>query len=215
MHKRSFVIKPLARKKPIQARSKQRVESILAVAENRLIELGYDDLKMSDIAKIANVPIGSVYQYFPNKTAIISSLLQVKMQETQAEVKDELSRLPSGENFIEYLNDTVSRLVDTLYKRYRYDESVRALWNAARSDHQLQDLVLEDNLANGELIYQSLHLLVAHIPPTRIRAIANMVCDIIGSALRMAASVDEPQGDIMSEELKVMINTYCLNLIQR
>ena len=180
------------------------MQSILAVAENRLIELGYDELKMSDIAKLAGVPIGSVYQYFPNKTAIISSLLQLKMEETQAEVKQELSRLSNGKDLIQYLSDTVSRLVDTLYKRYRYDDSVRALWNAARSDPRLQDLVLEDNLANGELIYQSLHRVVSTIPEERIRAIANMVCDIIGSALRMAASVDEPQGDIMAEELKVI-----------
>jgi len=209
------VIKPSARKSPVQARSKQRVQSILAVAENRLIELGYDELKMSDIAKLAGVPIGSVYQYFPNKTAIVSSLLQVKMQETQAEVREELSRLSGGEDLLGYLSNTVSRLVDTLYKRYRYDESVRALWNAARSDHRLQDLVIEDNLSNGEIIYQSLRVVVSHIPAERIRAIANMVCDIIGSALRMAASVDEPQGNIMAEELKVMINTYCMNLLQR
>ncbi|OUR95967.1 hypothetical protein A9Q81_13315 [Gammaproteobacteria bacterium 42_54_T18] len=209
------MIKPSARKSPVQARSKQRVQSILAVAENRLIELGYDELKMSDIAKLAGVPIGSVYQYFPNKTAIVSSLLQVKMQETQAEVREELSRLSGGEDLLGYLSNTVSRLVDTLYKRYRYDESVRALWNAARSDHRLQDLVIEDNLSNGEIIYQSLRVVVSHIPAERIRAIANMVCDIIGSALRMAASVDEPQGNIMAEELKVMINTYCMNLLQR
>lgn len=209
------MIKPSARKSPVQARSKQRVQSILAVAENRLIELGYDELKMSDIAKLAGVPIGSVYQYFPNKTAIVSSLLQVKMEETQAEVREELSRLSGGEGLLEYLSSTVSRLVDTLYKRYRYDDSVRALWNAARSDHRLQDLVIEDNLSNGEIIYQSLRLVVSHIPAERIRAIANMVCDIIGSALRMAASVDEPQGDIMAEELKIMINTYCMNLLQR
>ena len=209
------MIKPSARKSPVQARSKQRVQSILAVAENRLIELGYDELKMSDIAKLAGVPIGSVYQYFPNKTAIVSSLLQVKMQETQAEVREELSRLSGGEDLLGYLSNTVSRLVDTLYKRYRYDESVRALWNAARSDHRLQDLVIEDNLSNGEIIYQSLRVVVSHIPAERIRAIANMVCDIIGSALRMAASVDEPQGDIMAEELKVMINNYCMNLLQR
>ncbi len=209
------MIKASARKSPVQARSKQRVQSILAVAENRLIELGYDELKMSDIAKLAGVPIGSVYQYFPNKTAIVSSLLQVKMQETQAEVREELSRLSGGEDLLGYLSNTVSRLVDTLYKRYRYDESVRALWNAARSDHRLQDLVIEDNLSNGEIIYQSLRVVVSHIPAERIRAIANMVCDIIGSALRMAASVDEPQGDIMAEELKVMINNYCMNLLQR
>lgn len=154
LKQRRAEIKPTARKRPVQARSIQRVQSILAVAENLLIEQGYDELKMSDIAKLAGVPIGSVYQYFLNKTAIISSLLQVKMDETQAEVKDELSRLNNGEDLLQYISNTVSRLVDTLYKRYRYDDSVRALWNAARSDHRLQDLVIEDNLANGELIYQ-------------------------------------------------------------
>ncbi len=188
---------------------------MLSVAESRLIQRGYDELKMSDIAKLAGVPIGSVYQYFPNKTAIVSSLLQEKMAETQADVKKELNRLPEGESVLEYFADMVSRLVDTLYKRYRYDESVRALWNAARSDPKLQDMVLEDNLVNGDVIFQAMHVVLTQIPAERLRAITNMICDTIGSALRFAASVDELQGDIMAEELKVMINCYCINILER
>jgi len=188
---------------------------MLTVAEKRLIQLGYDELKMSDIARLAGVPIGSVYQYFPNKTAIVSSLLQEKMAETQADVKKELSRLPEGGSIVEYFADMVSRLVDTLYKRYRYDESVRALWNAARSDPNLQDMVLEDNLANGDAIFQAMHAVLTQVPAERLRAITNMVCDTMGSVLRLAASVDEAQGDIMAEELKAMINCYCISILER
>ena len=188
---------------------------MLAVAESRLIQLGYDELKMSDIARLAGVPIGSVYQYFPNKTAIVSSLLEEKIAQTQADVKQELSRLPEGESVLEYVADMVSRLVDTLYKRYRYDDSVRALWNAARSNPDLQDMVLEDNLANGDAVFQAMHAVLTQIPAEQLRAITNMVCDTIGSALRLAASVDEIQGDIMAEELKVMINCYCINILER
>ena len=212
---RSSAIKPSVRKTPVQARSKLRVQSMLAVAESRLVQLGYDELKMSDIARLAGVPIGSVYQYFPNKTAIIISLLEEKMAETQEDVKQELSRLPEGESVLEYVADMVSRLVDTLYKRYRYDDSVRALWNAARSNPDLQDMVLEDNLANGDAVFQAMHAVLTQIPSEHLRAITNMVCDTIGSALRLAASVDELQGDIMAEELKVMINCYCINILER
>ena len=59
---------------PQQERSKLRADTIVAVSRALIARHGILGLKMSAIAARAQVPIGSVYQYFPTKSALISHL---------------------------------------------------------------------------------------------------------------------------------------------
>jgi len=63
-----------ARKKPRQARSQIMVESILESAARVLAEHGYAGANTNRIAEVAGVSVGSLYQYFPNKDALITAL---------------------------------------------------------------------------------------------------------------------------------------------
>ena len=63
-----------ATRKPTQKRSIQRVESILNAAMDCISEIGFSQLKMKDISTRANVSPSSVYQYFPDKQAILAAL---------------------------------------------------------------------------------------------------------------------------------------------
>lgn len=62
------------RRQPRQARSQQRVNRILDVAEQLFIAEGYDSTTTNAIAAQAKVPIGSLYQFFPDKAAILQAL---------------------------------------------------------------------------------------------------------------------------------------------
>ena len=62
------------KREPVQARARERVGRILAAAEELIAAHGADALKMNEIAERAGVPIGSLYQYFPDKSAIILTL---------------------------------------------------------------------------------------------------------------------------------------------
>jgi AcrR family transcriptional regulator len=62
------------RRQPKQARSQERVHHILDVAEQLFIELGYDQTTTRAIAARAKVPVGSLYQFFPDKEAILKAL---------------------------------------------------------------------------------------------------------------------------------------------
>ena len=54
------------RRQPKQARSQERVHHILDVAEQLFIELGYEQTTTRAIATRAGVPVGSLYQFFPD-----------------------------------------------------------------------------------------------------------------------------------------------------
>lgn len=62
------------RRQPKQARSQERVHHILDVAEQLFIEVGYNQTTTRAIASRAEVPVGSLYQFFPDKEAIVKAL---------------------------------------------------------------------------------------------------------------------------------------------
>lgn len=63
------------RKKPTQARSASTVAAILDATAHVLRRDGYDRASTNRIAEKAGVSIGSLYQYFPSKEALVAALI--------------------------------------------------------------------------------------------------------------------------------------------
>lgn len=64
------------RKLPRQARSRATVDAMLEAAAQVLVEHGYEGATTARVAERAGVSIGSLYQYFPNKEALIAALVE-------------------------------------------------------------------------------------------------------------------------------------------
>lgn len=65
---------------PVQERSLARISKALAAAESMLEEVGPEKTSIPEIAKIANVPRASIYQYFPDKYALFAHLAELHMK---------------------------------------------------------------------------------------------------------------------------------------
>jgi AcrR family transcriptional regulator len=68
------------RKKPRQERSRATVEAILEAAAHILVAHGFEDTTTRQVAERAGVSIGSLYQYFPSKEALITALVERQVQ---------------------------------------------------------------------------------------------------------------------------------------
>src|SRR6478609_1414289 len=79
-HRRSARIS--SRKEPRQARSTELVSAILEAATQVLAQEGAHRFTTARVAEKAGVSIGSLYQYFPNKAAILFRLQSDEWQET-------------------------------------------------------------------------------------------------------------------------------------
>jgi len=81
------------RKTPKQARAQATVDAILTATGELLVELGYDRTTTNAIARRAGVSIGSLYQYFPNKEALLTALCEHHMTEMTALLIGEIAGL--------------------------------------------------------------------------------------------------------------------------
>jgi AcrR family transcriptional regulator len=66
-------VKP--RKSPRQARAKATVDAIVEATTQLLLEQGYDRFTTARVAERTGVSVGSLYQYFPNKAALASAVI--------------------------------------------------------------------------------------------------------------------------------------------
>ena len=64
------------RRRPRQARAQATVDAIIQATARVLIEDGYDRASTNRIAQAAGVSIGSLYQYFPSKEALVAALVE-------------------------------------------------------------------------------------------------------------------------------------------
>jgi AcrR family transcriptional regulator len=71
-----------ARKRPAQARSTQLVDAILEAATRVLVREGARRFTAARVAETAGISVGSLYQYFPNKEAILFRLQAEEWRQT-------------------------------------------------------------------------------------------------------------------------------------
>jgi AcrR family transcriptional regulator len=64
------------RKAPKQARSRATVEFIIQAAARVLGRQGWARFTTNEVADAAGVSVGSLYQYFPNKHALVDAIMQ-------------------------------------------------------------------------------------------------------------------------------------------
>jgi AcrR family transcriptional regulator len=83
------------RKSPVQARSAASVEAILKATIQVLLKVGKENLTTTRVAARAGVSVGTLYQYFPNKGALLRAALQRHMDEVCA-VIEQVCRSQSG-----------------------------------------------------------------------------------------------------------------------
>jgi AcrR family transcriptional regulator len=69
------------RKSPVQARSAATVDAVLEATIQVLLQVGKERLTTTKVARRAGVSVGTLYQYFPNKSAMLKSALKRHMDE--------------------------------------------------------------------------------------------------------------------------------------
>jgi AcrR family transcriptional regulator len=78
------------RKVASQARSRRTVDILVEATARVLIKEGYDKASTNRIAAVAGVSVGSLYQYFPSKEALVAAVIDRHKHELTQVVRDAL-----------------------------------------------------------------------------------------------------------------------------
>lgn len=196
----------LPRRAPAQQRSRERLDRILAAASDLIGSRGSDALKMSEVAERAGVSIGSLYQYFPEKSAIIRSLAERFSAENRRCIEAALAPVRS----LADLEAAYSGLVDQYYAICLTEPAMRDIWSGMQADKALMALELAESRACGAMLAEAMRR--AHgLTGDRITAAAFLIWHLGEAAMRLAISVDRPEGDAIVAAFKRMSVREILN----
>src|ERR1700710_1633554 len=84
-------LRTIPRKSASQERSRMTVSALLEATARILVREGFDKASTNRIAEVAGVSVGSLYQYFPSKEALVAALIDRHNEEVKQVVQGELS----------------------------------------------------------------------------------------------------------------------------
>lgn len=189
------------RRTPSQKRSRERVEHILACATALIQEKGSDAMRMSEVAEKAGISIGSLYQYFPDKAAIVQTLAERYNAVCNECIAAELAKVTS----LAELRDAFCVLFDIYYDMFLAEPVMRDIWSAMQADKALREIDLKQSRAGGKLLADVWARLVPDTPREEIDSAAFLIMHLGDCTMRLAVSVDRPEGDQIVEAYKRMI----------
>lgn len=131
---RGHALRP--RREPLQRRSVERTQQILAVTAELLEEVGFDALTTILIAGRMGISVGTLYHYFPNKHAIVYAMAERWLREVERAL-DEIEAWPLAEL---PLAAFVQRLVERQLAVYRAQQGILHLVQAMFSIPELRAL---------------------------------------------------------------------------
>jgi AcrR family transcriptional regulator len=194
------------RKSPSQERSRRTVNRILDAATRIFHEQGYTDATTNDIADEADVSVGSLYQYFPNKDALLVALTQRHIATTTTDLTNLLLDLPRDSD----IETTFRTVVDFLVSQHDLDDLHLLVMHQAPRTHDI-NLALEH--AKSHLVELTSQILSNEITDSRKQGlVARMVVATIDAAVHDVI-LRQPRGEMRREAINLTIAT-ALSIIE-
>jgi AcrR family transcriptional regulator len=89
-------IRTAPRKAPTQQRSRATVDAIVDATASVLVRDGYDALSTNKVAHEAGVSVGSLYQYFPGKEALVAAVMERHASRMQDDIAERMRSAPAA-----------------------------------------------------------------------------------------------------------------------
>jgi AcrR family transcriptional regulator len=190
------------RRQPVQERSAKRVEKMLDASAQLIDEIGYDSLTTTLIAKRAGVAVGSLYQFFPDKRAVVQALTQRNLERFLAQVNERLNTVD-----LTHWWDVVDSMLDIYLRMHREVPGFSKVHFGDVVDIRL----LDDRRDNNRVVSDSLAGLLTNSLELDIEDISLPVSIAVetADALLNLAFRRSPQGDQeVVDETKYLIKGY-------
>ena len=192
------------RKSPVQARSAASVDAILEATIQVLLSVGKERLTTTRVALRAGVSVGTLYQYFPNKTSLLRAALARHLDEV-TEVVEQVCREQKGNT----LRQMVTALVTAFLEAKMRDAKTSVALYSVSSDVDGAKIARRMGARVNKAIVEMLES--AREPLTKDpQLVASMLQSAMGAVSRRLLESDAPEEefDALREELIFLVNGY-------
>ncbi len=189
------------RRAPTQQRSRDRVERILRVASGLIAQSGSDALKMGDVAAGAEISIGSLYQYFPDKASIIRVLAERNVATSRQCIAEALEKTKD----VAGLKKAFGKLVDQYYAMFLASPVMRDIIFGMQADKSLMAIELAESRASGAMLSEVMRRVHLKLDAKKVAASSFLIWQLGEHVMRLAVSVERREGDALVEAYKRMM----------
>jgi AcrR family transcriptional regulator len=186
------------RRKPTQQRSRERQERILAMATQLIADKGSDQLKMSEIAERSEISIGSLYQYFPDKSSVIRTLAERYNAESRRCITEAMEAVEDAQG----LHAAYSQLLDQYYEIVMATPVMRDIWSGMQADKQLLQLELGESRVAGALLAQAMLRVFPESDEQQVQESAFLIWHLGEATMRLAVTCAPEEGRALVEAFK-------------
>jgi AcrR family transcriptional regulator len=176
MVRRAAATKAFPRRTPRKQPGQHIVDAILESATQLLSREGYAALSTNRVAELAGVSIGSLYQYFPGKSAVLAALarrLEYRALEIFARTLDALGRQSVRQIALSLIADLASERLGSLATRREILREVPRCWTEEASN-EVDGMVTEglaEHLASRADVRPGNHRFMAMIVTHAVEAV--------------------------------------------
>lgn len=196
------------RRMPKQERSRERVDEILAVAMRLIGEKGIDAVTMKEVAQHSGGPIASVYQYFPNKSAIIGMLYERYSASILAILSDCMRDVDSLDSLLLAVSTSIRNYHDFM----KGEPALVDLVNAVHADKSLQHVDTEQTHVVVDAFYGTTCHLFPEAALEQYRRTLFLLVQLTSSTVRLALAMPEEAGRAMVEEFSAIVRLQLSHL---
>lgn len=189
---------------PQQARSREKFDAILAATLRLIHEKGYEQVSVREIARDVNLPIASVYQYFPNKLAIVRQLWEGYTSELGRLLGAELetlARMPDESS----MEEVVGNVVDHMVAHHRDNPAFLDIWRSVDGSPELRALNRQDTLRVAEAISAAVLRLDPNANPQAVMNRALIACEAASGTVKLAQELPAERLSGLYESLKSVL----------
>ena len=197
------------RRVPVQGRSVARVQRMLDACAELVDEVGYEGLTTTLLAERAEVAIGSVYQFFPDKRAIVQALA---MRNMDAYLQGLSARFES-ETFTHWW-DGVDAAIDVYIQMHRSVAGFRTLHFGDVVDVHLLDLEKDNNTVIADRLAELLVEQFQLIDRARLRFALEISVEAADALIKLAFRRDPAGDEAVLTEVKALIREYLHRHVQ-
>ena len=177
------------------------MEAILDAARELIGEQGTDAISMRTIARRAGAPISSVYQYFPDKNALLRRLMELYLEQFRAILLADYE----GLNSLEEVLAAMPRSVDRYFQFFLDEPAFGMIWTGVQANPILRLLDMQDSQINAQFLAEQLAPFVDEGRRQELLEIVLFLVSMVGSVACLALNVEEPTRAMFIREVKVLI----------